>query len=77
MSDCSWRTSRLGLLLVKLRASGAMKMVFSVFASTEATSAADRANREVSVWDSFIVVAIEELKVALRQGNEEIWQRHA
>jgi hypothetical protein len=49
-----------------------MKMVFSVFASTEATSAADRANREVSVWDSFIVVAIEELKVALRQGNEEI-----
>jgi hypothetical protein len=59
VSDCSWRTSRLGLLSVKLRASGAVKMVFSVFASTEATSKADWANRELSVWDGFIVVAIE------------------
>jgi hypothetical protein len=46
VSDCSWRTSRLGLLSAKLRASGAVKMVFSVFARTEATS---RANRELSV----------------------------
>lgn len=53
VSDCSWRTSRPGLLSVKLRASGAMKMVFSVFACTEATS---RANRELRVWDGFIVV---------------------
>jgi hypothetical protein len=46
VSDCSWSTSRLGLLSVKLRASGAVKMVFSVFASTEATN---RANRELRV----------------------------
>jgi hypothetical protein len=60
VSDCSWRTSRLGLVSVKLRAFGAMKMVFSVFASTEATSKADRANRELSVWDGFIVVVVVE-----------------
>jgi hypothetical protein len=29
-----------------------------VFASTEATSRADWANRELSAWDGFIMVAI-------------------
>jgi len=54
--DCNWRTSRVGLLSVKLTASGAVNMAFSVFASAEATS---RANREARLPGSFIVLAME------------------
>lgn len=57
VSDCSWRTSRLGVLSVNGTAAGAVKMTFSVFAVTEDTS---RANKQYRLLGSFMVVAIEE-----------------
>jgi hypothetical protein len=45
-----------GLLSVKVMASGAVNMAFSVFASAEATS---RANTEARLPISFIVVVAE------------------
>lgn len=53
VSDWSCSTSRLGLSSVKATAAGAVKMAFSVFAITEATS---RANRQLRLTGSFIVV---------------------
>lgn len=54
--DCNWRTSREGLLSVKVMALGAVNMAFSVFASAEATS---RASREARQPGSFIVMLVE------------------
>ena len=53
--ECNWRTSREGLLSVKVTASGAVNMAFSVFASAEATS---RASREARLPGSFIVLVV-------------------
>lgn len=53
--DCNWRTSREGLLSVKVMALGAVNMAFSVFASADATS---RANRETRLPGSFIVMVV-------------------
>lgn len=61
---CNWRTSREGLLSVKVMALGAVKMAFSVFASAEATS---RASREARLPGSFIVMAVVE-EEAGREG---------
>lgn len=60
--DCNWRTSREGLLSVKVMALGAVNMAFSVFASAEATS---RASREARLPGSFIV-----LMVVVEAGRE-------
>jgi hypothetical protein len=56
VNDCSCSTSREGLLSVKLVASGAVNMAFSVFASAEAIS---RANRQSRLLGGFIVVVTE------------------
>jgi hypothetical protein len=53
-----------GLLSVKVMASGAVNMAFSVFASAEATS---RANREARLPISFIVVVAAEGRVRCQE----------
>ena len=63
---CNWRTSREGLLSVKVMALGAVNMAFSVFASAEATS---RASREARLPGSFIVMAV--VEEAGREGGSE------